>query len=371
MNIRQNIYIDESGTPVLNDECYAICAVACNEDDKSSDEQQLEIIRKKHRGGAELKSSAVGGRSRIREAICQDLAALNSRCIVFIVRKKYLHKDGGFPYKKSAYKYCQRRLFEKVYRGLYEVKVTIDSFGNEEFMDGFKKYINKHFQPSIFNPHKHLTVSSPADTPMLQIADFVAGTVRRFAQGDDDETAYKQLEPILSVVEVWPRATQEPRIEEESEELDLEIERHCTNASMEFLESTDDDLLREALEYLLYSAEESPDNFVCGDRLLDYLKQEGLAEDQKDKAWLQQKIIAPLRDQGVPVAASRDGYKIPRCRKDLSIFVDFVSQKTLPYLKKVNNMRNSLFLGLGNQYDMLDENNELKDLMTSLSKSIS
>jgi len=251
------------------------------------------------------------------------------------------------------------------------VKVTIDSFGNEEFMDGFKKYINKHFQPSIFNPHKHLTVSSPADTPMLQIADFVAGTVRRFAQGDDDETAYKQLEPILSVVEVWPRATQEPRIEEESEELDLEIERHCTNASMEFLESTDDDLLREALEYLLYSAEESPDNFVCGDRLLDYLKQEGLAEDQKDKAWLQQKIIAPLRDQGVPVAASRDGYKIPRCRKDLSIFVDFVSQKTLPYLKKVNNMRNSLFLGLGNQYDMLDENNELKDLMTSLSKSIS
>lgn len=370
MNFDQSVFIDESGSPVLNDECYAICAVACNDDDLEHDQRLLEEIRATHRKGAELKSSAIGGNLQRRTGICNDLRRLKSRCIVLVIQKKHLDRDGGFSYKTSAYKYCQRRLFEKIYKGYNRIEVTIDTFGNTDFMDGFKTYIDKHFEPSVFNVARTINHSTPKDTVMLQVSDFVGGTVRRRVQGDDDSSAFDLLRPILSLVEVWPRSAKDPRIEEDSEELDLAIERHCTNTAMELLEKEKDDILREALEHLLFSSTESGDSFVYGDKLLSFLCDQGLIDDTKDKQWLQQNVIAALRDKGAPIAASRDGYKIPRNREDLKAFVDFVSQKTLPYLKKVNNMRTSLSQGLGHKYDMLEENEDLRNLMTSLSQNI-
>jgi len=370
MNFEQSVFIDESGSPVLNDECYAVCAVACNDDDLEHDQQQLDQIRESHSTGDELKSSGIGGNLKRRSAICKDLGSLKSKCIVLVIQKKHLSGEGGFAYKTSAYKYCQRRLFEKIYKGYNRIEVTIDTFGNTEFMEGFKVYIEKHFEPSIFNMNRTIKHSSPKETSMLQVSDFVSGTVRRHVQGDDDSSAFDLLRPILSVVEVWPRSKSSPRIEEESESLDLAIEHHCTNTAMELIDKERDVILREALQYLLYSSTGGADKFVYGDKLLSFLCEQGLIDESKDKQWLQHSVIAPLRDKGAPIAASREGYKIPRTQADLKAFVDFVSQKTLPYLKKVNNMRTSLSHGLGNKYDMLEESDDLKSLMASLSQNI-
>lgn len=341
---KQNIYIDESGTPVLNNECYVICAVACNEEDKELNYNRLKTIQKKHRGGAELKSSVVGGRVDKRKNICTELSELSLQCVVLIIHKELFLKDSGMAYKRSAYKYCQRRLFDRIYRGMCRVEVILDNFGNEEFRNGFIRYIDKYFTYSIFNPDKNITFSSPKDTEMLQVSDFVGGTVRRFAQGDDDREAFDALEPILAIVDVWPRTPKFPRVEEDYEEFDLDIEKHCTNASLECLESEKDQLLAEALRFLLYSSSDDENSFIYGDSLLNHLVAEGFADNGKDKHWLQNNIIAPLRAKGAPIAASRSGYKIPRKRSDLVDFVQFVSQKTLPYLERVNDMRHSLSL---------------------------
>jgi len=370
MNFSQTVFIDESGTPVLNDECYAVCAIMCNDDNIDHDKGILESIIKKHGVGSELKSSAIGSKFQRRQGISGDLSALESKCVVLVIKKKHLNKKDGFSYKTSAYKYCQRRLFEKVYKSYNKVGVIVDSFGSAEFMDGFKDYIDKHFEPNIFNHERSVKYSNPKESIMLQVADFVAGTVRRYVQGDDDSKAFDLLSPILSIVEVWPRSGKDPRKDIESPELDLAIERHCTNAAMELIDEEENVVLRESLEFLLCSSADNGDSFIFGDKLLSYLISQGLVEKTKDKFWLQNSVIAPLRDKGAPIAASRDGYKIPRNQKDLKAFVDFVSQKTLPYLKKVNNMRNSLSIGLGNRYDMLQENEDLKNLMTSLSQNL-
>tara|TARA_B110001469_G_scaffold125928_1_gene142322 strand:- start:972 stop:2090 length:1119 start_codon:yes stop_codon:yes gene_type:complete len=371
MNFEQSIFIDESGSPVLNDECYVICAVVCNNDDLEHDQSILERTRRDFRSGAELKSSAIGSNLKRRTDICTELAKLKSKCIVTVIQKKHLRRDGGFSYKTSAYKYCQRRLFEKIYLGFNKTNVYVDTFGNEEFMDGFKSYIEKHFEPSIFNTDRRLNHATPQDEVMLQIADFVGGTVRRHIQGDDDSRAFDILRPIYSLIEVWPRSPKNQRIDDDADELDIAIEQHCTNVAMELIENEEDVILKEAMQFLLYAAPiETGGSFILGDRILRFLQDQSLIDETKDKAWIQHHVIAPLRDKGAPIAASRDGYKVPRNRNDLKLFVDFVSQKTLPYLQKVNNMRNSLSQGLGQQYDMLDENDDLKALMTSLSQNI-
>lgn len=362
------VHIDESGDPGLSDDCYVICAVICKSTDLQHNLAIVDQARREHRAGAELKSSETGSRFEQRLAICQSLATLRAKCCVMVIRKDRLSRDGGFQFRPSTYKYCQRRLFEKIYRGMNQISVVMDTYGNHDFMDSFETYIDRHFQPTLFSVRKDIVRSSPATDPLLQVADYVGGTVRRFARRDDPEGAYTSLDQLLGMVEVWPRTITDPHIDVDSNSTDQAVFQHCTYAAEEHLRTESDAVLREALYYLLYSVGNSGDGFIYGDEILDYLKFEGIIDQSRDKGWLRQNVIAKLRRSGVPIAASRDGYKIPTSVKDLATFVEFVSQKTLPYLDRVNRMRNSLFIGLGFSYDMLDHEPRLKDLLAPLNR---
>lgn len=50
------------------------------------------------------------------------------------------------------------------------------------------------------------------------------------------------------------------------------------------------------------------------DKIIDHLKDEQLISEDKDKNHLSI-LIAKLRDEGVIIAGSRDGYKIPESEK--------------------------------------------------------
>ncbi len=250
-----------------------------------------------------------------------------------------------------------------------QVTVILDNFGSQEFMKSFAPYIDRHFAPTLFSSSKKIDYSTPLVSPMLQVADYVGGTVRRFIQNDDPQDAYKALDPILCVVESWPRLSSDPHVDTDVSSLDQAIRQHCIHAAEEYLETEGDEVLREALEYLLYSVSDKEEGFVYGDKLLDHLKAEALVDESKDKGWLRQSVIAELRSNGVPLAASRDGYKIPTSRDDLAAFVTFVAQKTMPYLERVNNMRTNIYLGTGLSYDMLASEPRLHSLMKPLQEN--
>jgi len=369
--MKKIIHIDESGDPLLKNECYVICSVISSEEDLESELETVDKVRKLCRGGGELKSSKTGNSLDKRLDICQHLCALKSKCIVLIVRKDRLDNSGGFRFKTSVYKFFQKRLFEKIYKGMYQVSIVIDTYGTQKFMDGFETYINKEFNPSLFqyqekDKDKQIKRSSPKIDCLLQVADYVGGTIRRYVQGDDDARAYMALRPILGVVDVRPRAIEDPHIDTDVSLKDKDIYHHCLHAAEAHLKLEDDEILRESLQYLLYHLTYTDNQFIDGGEILDYLKDEGLIDQSVDKTWLQAKVIAKLRKSGVPIAASRDGYKIPASEQDVSIFVDFVASKTIPYLQKVNQMRNSLSIGLAMKYDMLDHAPELKQLMAPL-----
>ena len=103
--------------------------------------------------------------------------------------------------------------------------------------------------------------------------------------------------------------------------------------------------------------------------ILHHLQSLGLVPTDKDKSWLQQSVIASLREQGVLIAASRDGYKIPETESDLKRFVEFVSGKTLTYLDRVAKMRDSIYYGTNLKYDMLSSSSELQSLLRPISKN--
>lgn len=365
--MKQTVFIDESGTPNLSDgNYYVICAASCSNDFLDEALHQLNQIRIKHKIGSELKSSSVGGNFQRRVAICRDLSKLKLRCYVFALRKSEVNPNSGLSYKTSGYKFCQSRLFEKLYKGTAIVNVVMDSYGTEDFMAGFERYIHSNFNPDLFNQQVQIRSSNPRQDELLQVSDFVSGTIRRSLESSDRDEAFKALGEIVLTCAVWPRSRDRRIIDEDYSELDSKIEEHCTTVSLDFIERCEDGLLSETVLFLLNAHSGEKDNFIYGDRLLEHLNKQGLLDSPKDKTWLQQRIISSLRAEGVPIAASPNGYKIPRSRSDLRDFIRFVSQKTLPYLKKVNDMRTDLSHSLGHAYDMLDEDPELKELMKSL-----
>jgi len=365
--MQQTVFIDESGTPILSDgNYYVICAVSCLNESLEETIGQLDQIRNSHHVGPELKSTGIGGKFERRVSICKSLASLKIKCFVFALHKSEVDQNSGLSYKTSGYKYCQRRLFEKLYRGSANIALVLDTFGSDDFMASFEPYIDRHFRPDLFNQKTQLRHSTPERDQLLQISDFIAGTIRRSLENDDPDDAYAELSEIVLIREVWPRSKDNRIVDVDTSDLDSKIEEHCTTVSLSFLGRSEDTLLKESVIFLLNAHTGDKDNFIYGDRLIEHLCKQGLIDSQKDKNWLQQKVISPLRDEGVPIAASPNGYKIPRSQSDLKDFITFVSHKTLPYLRKVNDMRIALSHSLGHTYDMLDEDEELKKLMRSL-----
>lgn len=359
------VYIDESGSPTLDKDHYVLsaCFVSREHLDKILDRRNQ--VSKEYFSGSEIKSSSIGGNIQRRKKVAQALSGLDARFELLVIKKERLAEDGGFRFKKSMYKYCQRRLFQKIYRGFDNIGVVVDSFGDREFRTGFGKYIDEHYQPTLFSS-KGLTFATPTEQPLLQLSDFVAGTVRRYFNRDDDPSAFSILKSIINNLEVWPRVVDDESVTSPDEELDTLVRNHCAHVAEEYLASNRDPVLSEAVEFLLYSSATDNAGFIFGDLILEHLQEMGLVGHERDKGWLRQSVIAPLRENGVLIAASREGYKIPENLDDLDHFVKFVSNKTIKYLDRVVMMRDSIYYGTKLQHDMLASSPELQKLLRPL-----
>jgi len=85
---------------------------------------------------------------------------------------------------------------------------------------------------------------------------------------------------------------------------------------------------------------------------------------QLSKEQFTSKIIGNLRDKGVLIASSRDGYKIPTSANDLKKFINHGRTIIFPLLRRIEECRNAILLATANEYDILNEPEfkKLKDL---------
>ncbi|MCC2548552.1 hypothetical protein LJY25_19040 [Hymenobacter sp. BT175] len=73
------------------------------------------------------------------------------------------------------------------------------------------------------------------------------------------------------------------------------------------------------------------------------------------------KVVGNLRDKGVLIASSRDGYKIPTSLKDLDKFIKHGKRVILPMLNRIREARDTIRLATGNSLDLL-QSEEYKEL---------
>ena len=359
-------FIDESGSPNLSDQkFYVITAAICSDKDVNTVMHGIKQISANYCSGAPLKSSRTAGKIKRRKAILNDLAKLPLSYIACVNDKSLVDSNSGLQWRASMYKFSQRMIFKRLYQPQQSLQIIIDNFGTSDFMNSFESYLNKHFQPTLFS-NKQVVYESPEKEIGLQAADFVGGSIFRYYENRDTEEVLDCIKSRLIGIRKWPRSFQKYITGDKDEIIDLKIQNHCISVAEHFIQTTNDEILKEVCLFLLYDESAIEQEFIFGDELLRQLKWQGIINDNRDKDWLRQKIIAPLRDAGVLIAACADGYKIPDCRDDIAKFVQFVEMKSYPYLGRLVKMRESLFLGTDQQYDLIEESSNLGEILQSM-----
>jgi hypothetical protein len=342
---------------------FIVASIIVNHDDLEELESQLESIRRKHFQTGEIKSSKVSGNHTRRIKILEEIAELKFSVYALIVDKRKLNGE-GFKYKKSFYKFLNGLLYKELYKTFPKLELIVDEHGGNDFMLSFKKYVQRNHIRDLF-AGSEFNVSPSHNQLGVQLADMMAGTLGFiFDELKKSENSDRFLDIIRSKVislNQFPKPYNYESLEESttSEEYDSTIAELCLNRIFDYLDISNGDKQDELdrinfLKLLLlfhqsnhFKKYTTSTEFI---RHLNYHRESDLSKEQ-----FSTKIIAKLRDEGILISSSRDGYKIPSSANDMKTFIRHGKGLVVPVLRRINQCREAIKLATNNEYDILNE----------------
>ncbi|WP_437981584.1 DUF3800 domain-containing protein [Sorangium sp. So ce117] len=340
-------------------------------------------IRRSKFGNGEMKSSSIGSDDVRRIKVLEAATALPYKSYSLAVDKRELDRESGLAYKRSFFKHLNKRLHERIYRIFDNVTTIADEHGTEDFMDGFKRYIDRELSPTLFS-RRHFEFRNSHSEPFLQLADLISGSI---ARGVDPKKKSPRSKEILDLVakrsigiEFWPpMSLPEPEQvldDPHQSKHDELVRRHGLRQARLFLQklagtgelSEALQVQSEILHFLLFNVQfVSDSDFVATGAIADWLKTSiGLTVPHQQLRY----YVACLRDADVIVASSPKGYKIPVSVADMASFVAHANTIIPPMLKRLARARSELLLASLGELDILrnDHFETLRQLLEAADK---
>ena len=358
---RQYVFVDESGsthipdTPDIDHDYYVIAGLLIPSAELPTSIASAQEIVFRHAGSGELKSSNIGNNSDRRKRILQEMGDANFRYYCLVVDKNRIWRDSGLRWKPSFYKFLHRMFYSRIKEAFMEMQIIADQYGRSEFMDSFKTYIGQ--MGSLFET---FTFQPSHTTPLLQLADIVAGSVRRVYSGEDQADIFAVTGNRKIPIEEWPPKEAWDEKPPEKSQYDEAIRGIALRAVREYIEKNlgsdkEDDLLRaQAFRYLLFRFEEDPQKYVFRHEIVLHLR--AVTKTELSEQTLTTKIIADARDSDVIIASTDAGIKIPYDALDLNNWMARTESQVAPYLRRVDKARKLIWIASNQQHDIVNEN---------------
>ena len=326
-------YIDESGDPSLAigtkdvSRYFVVAAIIIKSTTSEELEQITNEIRRAEFSGSEIKSSNVRRKIDRRLRILESIDKIDFSSHIIAIDKSALSKNGGFIYKQPFLKYTNGLLYRKIFRSFQNLTIFCDQHGGNEFQNSFKDYLEENHRQDLF---KDSTVT-PVDSKLVngvQIADFIAGSVREILEHGKSKRVYELIKKKASLIEIWP-PLKEYLVDSNEYAIystfDNSVENYCLTQAKAYVERNldkreDGDMIKlRIVEYLLavyYSNESAP--YVTTKEIMEEI----LPENDAKKEYYVRTKIAELRESDVIIASSSNGLKIPTTVADLSKYVE-------------------------------------------------
>lgn len=331
--------------------------------------------------GGELKSSGIRSNHKRRLKLLNAMTPIPFGYYATIIDKARIAKDSGLRFKPSFYKRMNRMLYERLLRGIASLHVVAHEYGSKGFMDSFDAYLKKKAMPTLYTNWTQEFRDS-ASTPLIQVADIIAGSLSWCFDPDKDCGEYRGkflavLQQKELGVETWPpRIAPIPEaIPSTRSEWDVRIRTICQNTIVRFIDQFSGDLDKKrqmqvaVLRHMLFLDEHETVDVRArhSESLIKHLTLQGF--EKIGPRNFRQSIIGPLRDAGVIIAGDRNGYRLAMSVSHVNRYIRHDRSIVEPMLARLQKGRSLLKTGTANQFDMLvlDEFTVIRELVQTFS----
>lgn len=372
MNDIQFAFVDEYGNYGFDFEKndvsthFIIVAILVKGANKEILEEKVEHIRQKFFQAGEMKSSKIRNNHKRRSLILNELKGLPFNIFAYVIDKRKIRESAGIRYKKSFFKFLNRLLYDDLYRTFDQLELVADEYGNKEFMEEFKVYVKRKSIPDLFN-FSSFGFNNSKSNILIQLADLLAGTIAKGYDKnqltDEYQTFYKILEKHIIRLEYWPKDYRnflvDPSKSENKTPYDEVILKQAVNLAYQYIdksgniEDIDEKDRIDFLKFLLFKTYQNPNEYIYTHEILDNLN--AIRNQKINIHYFRSNIVSKLRDNGLLIASSTKGYKLPTCIDDLYDFVNLTSLNIHPMIQRITKCRDQILLATNNEIDILDK----------------
>ena len=367
-----NIFIDESGKS-NDDRLFSCVAVLVDDAQLQPARDAVEMIARQLSRGGEIKSTSINDNHPRRIKFLEAIQPIDFQYVCLVADKQYIRDDSGLKFKKSFNKFFKRLLHRPL--NAYAsggIRAVFDKYGWPQTMQEFECYMTDWMPQNLFFDYQVTHVDSRSER-LVQLADLIAGSINWcFDPGRkcDKSNQFRELlrSKELSII-AWP--LREPISHSDDRSEDANITRQAQLrvqgliARYESSSSQDERAMSIVLEELLFARifEEGARQSIYADRLPDVLDQHGIGMNTRQV----RSLVGIIRDAGVVVAGSPNGYKLALTASDITEYLSHTESIVGPMLARVRRARESVKLDTSGRYDILHGSANLRYLVEATS----
>ena len=347
---------------------FIITAIIVKEQDVDNAKVQVETIRKRFFQTGEIKSKAIAGNHKRRQLIISQLNDIPFKFFsVCIDKKKCLEHMSikGLRYKHVFYKFMNNIMHKELKRAFPKLTIVADEIGSSDYMKSFNRYFEKQQDiPSLFG-EANLQFSNSTKEVLVQLADLISGTLAyvfdTHKKSDAVPDYLQLLEDKMIRIEPYPKTIENYTLETSAiaNDYDNEVATLCFKQAADFINKHNDSDNEEiqaqviVLEYLLFRfMNNNTRDYIYTQELINKLNGTPLMGISITS--FRARIIGKLRDQGVIIASSNKGYKIPSKQSELYDYINHDASIVVPMLARLKKCRDLVRLSTVGQLDLLD-----------------
>jgi hypothetical protein len=360
-------YLDESGGHGFDfskegtSTHFVICAILIDEQSEAYISEEFNKIKSKYFPVSELKSSKLAKSDSNRRKILFDLEPLDFKYYCLIIDKRQILPDTGLQYKEVFYKFLYGILYNNLFRTFRNLSIIADEMISDEFLKGFKNYVQKNHAVDLFHQSK-FDFKNGKHTVLLQLADLIGGTINRNYSGKSTISIKDYLPNKFLGEIIWPQ-NYKPFTVDESEIVD-EYKEIIANLALLRIESylnkntnSKEPNIKKRVYFLNYIKSiylyNSKTRFIYTDEIVRHI--ENLTGDKVKEQYFRQQIIGPLRTEGVLISSNSNGYKVPCSTSDIYSFFNLSSRIIHPMLERLKTAQIALTQATNGKLNILDK----------------
>lgn len=368
-----HVFLDESGAFGFNfnsSGCasyFIIAAILVDEKDLSELLIQVEDIRKKYFQQGEIKSKNCN--QKRRKLILSKLLELPFSVAYFVVDKRQIFEESNLrKYKKTFYKFLYQFFYHQLVSKIANISIHADEIGCSDDLAEFKRYYYKQNESyQLFN-ELDFAFDNSKESLMVQVADFFAGTAALCYEQKNNGIDYLSIfKKRILFIKKFPQTKDDFLNETQFKtDDDKEIARLAIKLADDFVlnnaSSNDIDIKQQSaiIDYLRFRFIQNQfRTYIPTKELINYLR--NLGYEQMSSQQFRMKIIAKIRDNGVIIASSPNGYKLPASIAEVCDFINHGRNVILPMLSRLKICNETIRVATNNKINLFDKV-EYKDL---------